>query len=79
MTAEHFKEVLYTVMLTTKSDKWDICHYLNVSKVTLNKWLRYGLPDAKKFLILDQLEVYLFSNLGGSEKSSYGERRLAQK
>lgn len=68
MTDEHFKEFLYTVMLSTKSDKWDICRHLNISRVSLNKYLRYGLPEAKKFLILDQLEVYCFANLGGSEK-----------
>jgi hypothetical protein len=70
MTPEHFKEYLYTITLTTKSDKWDICRHLNVSKVTLNKWLRYGLPDSKKFLVLDKLEEYLFANFGGC-KSEY--------
>jgi hypothetical protein len=67
MTAEHFKEYLYTIMMTTKSDKWDICRHLNISKVTLNKYLRYGLPEAKRFMIVDQLEVYFNTNLGVPE------------
>jgi hypothetical protein len=70
MTPEHFKEYLYTIMLTSKSDKWEICRHLNISKVTLNKWLRYGLPEAKKSLVLDRLKGYLFANIGGLENVS---------
>jgi hypothetical protein len=70
MTAQHFKEVLYSVMLTTKTDKREICKYLNVSKVSLNKWLREGIPDARGFLILDKLEVYLFERISGSTKTT---------
>lgn len=70
MTGEHFKEYLYTITLTTKSDKRDVCRYLGISRVTLNKYLRYGLPDSKKFLILDKLEVYLFDKLGESPGES---------
>jgi hypothetical protein len=70
MTAQHFKEVLYSVMLTTKTDKREICKYLNVSKVSLNKWLREGIPNARGFLILDKLEVYLFERISGSTKTT---------
>jgi hypothetical protein len=72
MTAEHFKEIFYTVMLSTHSDKNEICQYLNISKVTLNKYLRYGLPDARGFMILDKLETFLFDRLGGSEVDNAG-------
>jgi hypothetical protein len=64
MTPEHFREVLYCITLTTQSNKKDICKYLNISRVSLNKWLREGIPEKRKFLVLDQLEVYLFSKLG---------------
>jgi hypothetical protein len=65
MTAEHFTEILYTIMFTTKSSKKDICWYLDVSRTSLEKWLQNGLPTARGFLILDKLEVYLFERLAG--------------
>jgi hypothetical protein len=70
MTAEHFKEYFYTIMLTTHSEKREMCQYLNISKVTLNKYLRFGLPDARGFMIVDKLEEYLIANLGGYENES---------
>jgi hypothetical protein len=62
MTAEHFQELLYTVLLTTKATKEDICRYLNVTRTSLDKWLREGLPKSRGFLIIDSLEDYLFEH-----------------
>ena len=68
MTSEHFIEIFYTVMMSTHSTKRDLRNYLNLTKTTLNKYLRYGVPDSKKFLVMDKLEVYLFENLGGKRE-----------
>jgi hypothetical protein len=68
MTSEHFIEIFYTVMMSTHSTKRDLRNYLNLTKTTLNKYLRYGVPDSKKFLVMDRLEVYLFENLGGNRE-----------
>jgi hypothetical protein len=67
MTAEHFNEVFFMVLLTTHSNKWRLARHLNISMVTLNKYLKDGVPLSKQFLIMDRLEVYLFANLGGSD------------
>jgi hypothetical protein len=63
MKAEHFDEYLYTVLISTRSTKHDICEYLNVPQQTLDKWLREGLPFRKHFLIIGKLEDYLFEIL----------------
>lgn len=73
MTAEHFKEYFFTIMLSTHSEKREICQYLNISKVTLNTYLRNGLPEVRGFMILDKLETYLFANLGGLENDKIRE------
>lgn len=73
MTAQHFKEYLYTVMMSTQSDKRTICRYLNISKVALNRYLREGLMGRNKFIIIDRLELYLFANLGGSQNDKVRE------
>lgn len=64
MTAEHFKEVLYSIMLTTKTNKKDICQHLNISRETLHNYICNGLPTTRGFMVLDQLKVYLFRYLG---------------
>lgn len=65
MTAEHFKEVLETVMLSTRSRKRDIANYLYVSKVSLNNWCKKGVPPNRSVRVMTELRLYLFSNLGG--------------
>jgi hypothetical protein len=63
MRADHFTELFFTIMFTTKSSKREIRKYLNVPQQTLDKWLREGLPFAKHFLIIGKLEDYLFERL----------------
>ena len=65
ITPQHFNEVFYTVMKSTRSNRWEIAKHLNISMVTLNKYLKYGVPLSKRFLIMDRLQVYIFDNLGG--------------
>lgn len=69
MTPQHFNEIFFTILMSTKSDKGTICKHLGISRVALNRYLRDGLHGRMKFLILDRLEVYLFSNLGGSKNA----------
>jgi hypothetical protein len=72
MTAEHFSEILGTVMLSTQSSKRQIADYLYVSTVTLNLWCKNGLPQKRSMRIMKKLRVYLFTNLGGLENVSNG-------
>lgn len=68
MTAQHFKEYLYTIMMSTQSDKRTICRYLNISKVALNRYLREGIGGRNKFIILDKLETYFLDSLKDSQR-----------
>jgi hypothetical protein len=67
MTPQHFKEILESICLSTHSTKRAIADYLFIHEMTLWKYQQYGVPASKKYLLMDKLREYLFSNLGGCE------------
>ena len=72
MSAEHFKEILETVMMSTHTSKRQIADDLDVSTVALNLWCHNGLTVKRSIRVMKKLRVYLFANLGGLENVSNG-------
>jgi hypothetical protein len=55
MTAQHFKELVETIQLTTAMSENEVGRAIKVSGTSIRWWKRCGLPSAKAPMIVERL------------------------
>jgi DNA-binding transcriptional regulator YiaG len=60
MTGQHFKEIVESICMTKHVKKTVISRYLGISKVTLNKYEKFGVPIGKKAMVMSGIRNFMF-------------------
>lgn len=63
MNPQHFKELLYSVCLTTHTGINKLAKEINISQPSLWEYSHYGVPVSKKVMVINRLKEYLRDSL----------------
>lgn len=63
MNAQHFKEILESICISTGSTKGQVAEHLSMCQQTVCNWQLKGVPAAKVPFVISKMKEYLFERL----------------